>query len=360
MLIVTPMVSIKPNYLTTYLRFDSTNSTNYNNGKERVMPESNKHDGLMSAKANKRVRLAIDWLIHITKEKTLTKKGVATNYKFKLNFITLTLSSKQKHSDNEIKKTMLNQFLTELRTKYGCTNYLWRAEAQSNGNIHFHIASDVYVPWRSLRTDWNRIQEKLGYISRFTEKTGKVDPNSTDVHSIKYVKDLSSYLAKYCSKNSKGYTVLRTRASKEPFKPKCWLTHKWVKFVPYSYNKRTKKMEKAKFFRQINGKLWGLSQQLSKLNSAKCEIIDGVEDELRWIERRKKDKIKFLDKVSVVAMTVKDLMKAKCNTLVTKFNNYVNSIISPHLPPEPMPIIEQVKEIIKQPFTTKCVEGIYI
>ena len=137
----------------------------------------------MSYKANKRVRLAIDWMVYLSKKKPLYSAEKKNKYQFKLNFITLTLPSKQKHSDNEIKATLLNQFLIELRHKYKLHNYLWRAESQANGNIHFHVVTDIFVPWRTLRTDWNRIQEKLGYISRYQEKTGKDDPNSTDVHN---------------------------------------------------------------------------------------------------------------------------------------------------------------------------------
>jgi hypothetical protein len=344
-----PYVSIKPNYFTTYMRWDATGDTQASLFDKKEMPVDNKTDGLMSYKANKRVRLAIDWLINISKDKSLSKKGVKTNFNYKLNFVTLTLSSKQKHSDNEIKAKMLNQFLTELRTKHKCENYIWRAEAQANGNIHFHIVTDVFISWRVLRTDWNRIQEKLGYISRFTEKTGKVDPNSTDVHAIKKVKNLSNYLAKYCSKNSKGYVVLATKATKEPFKPKYWLTYKHPKLQP-----------KAKFYRQIHGKLWGLSQTLSKLKSAAKEVSGRVEAEVIWLSKYFPDKVKYIDRAAVYMFDQADLLKKKCLGLVTAFNNYRKSILEPSAVPEPIPIIEQVTEVVKRAYVQTNLEGIWI
>lgn len=327
-------VSIKPNYFTTYVRTEVARELNQSSRDRNPQPLDNKSHGIMSEKANKRVRLGIDWLIEISKEKTLQKKGFNTNFKYKLNFITLTLSSKQIHSDNEIKSRLLNQFLTELRDKYACTNYLWRSEAQRNGNIHFHLVTDVFVPWRTLRTDWNRIQEKLGYISRFTEKTGKVDPNSTDVHSINAIKNLSAYLSKYCSKNSKGYVVMATKASTEPFKPKSFLTYKHPELK-----------EKATFFRQVHGKLWGLSQQLSKLKSASREIYGVLEQEIEWLKNKKSEKVKYVDMAAIFMFKISDLIKMKCNTLVELFNSYKESVLNPIpiLQSIPIPILNIVE-----------------
>jgi len=327
-----PFVSMKPNYFTTYIRFDSTNRNKYNSNFEAVMPIENKSHGLMSSKANKRVKLAIDWLIYMSKEKVLHKKGQKTNFKFKLNFITLTLSSEQIHSDNEIKKTLLNQFLTELRTKYSCKNYIWRAETQRNGRIHFHICSDVFVPWRELRTDWNRIQNKLGYIDRYSVRTKKSDPNSTDVHAISNIKNLSGYLAKYCSKNAKGYTVMATKVQSTPFRPSSFLTYKHPKLQP-----------KATFYRQVHGKLWGLSQGISKFKSAACEISGRVKQEIEWLWKYKKNKIKLFERATIYCMSAKELIKCKCTALAGQFLDYIRDIDLPV--PEPVPI--QMPEFTK-------------
>lgn len=321
MLIKLPYVSVKPNYFTTYIHHDCTGDQNFHRYENFKQPTSNVTHGLMSHKANKRVRLAIDWLINISKEKTLSKKGVKTNFNFKLNFVTLTLSSKQKHSDNTIKAVLLNQFLTELRAKHNCSNYLWRAESQRNGNIHFHIVTDVFIPWRVLRTDWNRIQEKLGYCSAFTEKTGKHDPNSTDVHAINQVKNLSAYLAKYCTKNAKGYVVMASMASVQPFRPPFFLNyvHPVLK-------------AKATFYRQIKGKLWGLSQSLSKLKSATKEVANRIEEEIEFLKNRYKTRVRYVDRACVFFFNVNELIAAKCNALAHLFNEYKESIIYPRCP----------------------------
>lgn len=312
-----PFVSIKPNYFTTYIKTEQSKDHSSHAREWAPLPTDTQHHGIMSDKANKRVRLAIDWLINIAKEKTLSKNGVQTNFKYKLNFITLTLSSKQHHSDNEIKNKLLNQFLTELRTKHKCENYLWRAESQRNGNIHFHICTDVFIAWRKLRTDWNRIQQKLDYIQDYKIKTGKEDPNSTDVHSIVKVKNLSAYLSKYCSKNSKGYVVMVSKASATPFKPSSFLTYKHP-----IINK------KANFYRQIYGRLWGMSSNLSKLKSASQEISGVLEQEIEWLKNKKKSKVKYFDRATIFLFSTAELIKLKCFELALCFENYKERTLS--------------------------------
>ncbi len=328
MLIITPKISVKPSYFVTYASYDSVNSRFKDHQLEAILPEENKHHGIISYKANKRVRLAIDWLLTVAKDKVLTKKGIATSFSYKVNFITLTLSSKQIHSDNEIKKKLLGQFLTELREKYKCVHYLWRAETQRNGNIHFHIASDVFIPWRALRTDWNRIQNKLGYVDRFKAKTGLTDPNSTDVHSVNKVRNLSAYLAKYCGKNAKGYVVMCTKATTQPFGGSLSFHYN---YIPPAKN--------AHFFRQVHGRLWGLSQRLSKLKSAIHEVGSAIQQEVDWLIKKHPKRVKFLDRVAIFKFTAAELIKFNCLKIGHMLGNYVESVINP--PPKAVAVMEE-------------------
>ena len=193
----------------------------------------------------------IDFMLYITREKQLNahriktksigdenfiEKGTKykTNVKYKLTFITLTLPSPQIHSDEHIKKEALNHFLTELRRKFKSELYIWKAEKQENGNIHFHILCDKYIHHSELRDTWNRIINKpsLGYVDRYSERMkaiftngfvmlpgdrrsrekqlkaykynsaiGWTSPNSTDIHALHRVKNVSAYIAKYISKD---------------------------------------------------------------------------------------------------------------------------------------------------------------
>lgn len=164
---------------------------------ENCRPTQNKVKGELSLKAIRRIKAAVNWLVYLSKEKRIYMKQENKHFKFKINFITLTLSSPQQHSDRVIKAKLLQPFIRILRSKYKVTNYVWKAETQRNGNIHFHITCDVFIHYKEIRDTWNTIQETLGYVTR----SNIVDPNSTDIHSVLKVTNLAAYLSKYIAKN---------------------------------------------------------------------------------------------------------------------------------------------------------------
>ncbi len=128
--------------------------------------------------------------------------------------ITLTLPAPQGgHSDTFIKSKLLAPWLQYAKYKYKLKNYVWKAEAQVNGNIHFHITTDTFIHYKSLRDSWNKQCARYGYIDAFEHSHGHRDPNSTDVHAVKKVKNLGAYLCKYLAKNEKD---------KRPIEGKLW------------------------------------------------------------------------------------------------------------------------------------------
>lgn len=159
-----------------------------------------KYTGYMSPATRSRVKKVLNaWLssiLYYNHQDTIT----AEYAKRRPIFVTTTLSSKQIHSDKEIKRFLLDPFIKALKRKYSGIKYLWRAESQKNGNIHFHLILDIYIPWKDIRTLWNHYQNKLGYIDRFCAKHGHTDPNSTDVKGVKEVKNFIDYIVKYCAK----------------------------------------------------------------------------------------------------------------------------------------------------------------
>jgi hypothetical protein len=202
-----------------------------------VMPISKDHKGKVSSQALRKISKAVDYLVFLSSDKKLPSTAHGKSLNFKISFVTLTLASSQIHSDNEIKSQCLNQFFVEAKKKWQVKNYIWRAEKQKNGNIHFHILTDKFIPWSELRTTWNRIQNKLGYVDRYREemmafhsggfrirekllkkwaykaqvkayKAGVAsdwhNPNSTDVHSIRLIANTKAYVMKYIAKDEQS------------------------------------------------------------------------------------------------------------------------------------------------------------
>lgn len=195
-----PAISLSPNAAHYYSTALDGFTQSKRHKQNQVNLSENEHSGVVSAKGRKRLENALQWMIYYAKDKWVTDSETGKRFKFKINFITLTLSSKQSHSDKEVANVCLGYFLDVCRKQFNVSNYVWRAEAQDNGNIHFHIVTDVYIFHKEIRRIWNQAQERLGYISSYEKKWKNRNPNSIDVHSVKHVDRLSSYLSKYMAK----------------------------------------------------------------------------------------------------------------------------------------------------------------
>lgn len=196
-------VSIKPRSLVIFSR----NVDYVRSAKSKPPPlQSNRDKGLvLSNRSRAKLRTALDILIYSAKWKTVFVKKTNTNFRYKVNFITLTLPSKQVHSDKEIVAKCLSPFLEAWAKRRKGLLYVYKAEVQENGNIHFHIVSNAFYHYLKLRKDWNRYTEKLGYVSRSKSD----DPNSTDVHALDNKKDIAQYLTSYMSKKDTHSKTLK-------------------------------------------------------------------------------------------------------------------------------------------------------
>lgn len=120
---------------------------------------------------------------------------------YRLNFITLTLSDIQSHSDEFVLTHMFQPFLKWLQREANVINYVWRVEVQekrfrkyNHRCIHFHITTNKFIHWKKVRGKWNDIQAHHGYTN-YSD-----DPNSTDVHAVYNEGKLVNYISKYMSK----------------------------------------------------------------------------------------------------------------------------------------------------------------
>ena len=314
-----PTFNIWPSKVVSYYAFPGS----IHNEKSDSNLKQNNSDGLISRKASIRIKNAISWLNHLSKWSKVQDKKLNKKFAFRLNFITLTLPSPQilyfhlpdgsvvnnDHNfncwscvnlgfmkphyvmtDKAIKDICLNQFLTELRTKYHVKHYVWRAEAQKNGNIHFHITMNKFVYLGDLRNMWNRILDKTPFIDNYSKKFSKLNfenyckiadplnnkstkkllksyefgvrthwrsPNSTDIHSVKNIRNIEGYLSEYFSK------IDNTR-------------------------------------RLIQGYLWRLSESLSALRCASVTVDSDLDSEFTYFSKVFKEHYKIYDHAQII------------------------------------------------------------
>lgn len=179
-----------------------------------VQPPTALYTGILSPSAKKKLIRAINLLVAIAEPKKAIHFETGKEFTFRVNFITLTLPAPQGSiTDKELKQKCLKQWLEYWKDQLPGMSYVWRAERQKNGNLHFHLVSDRYLHYKRIRETWNRCLESTGLINRFEEKHGHRHPNSTDVHAVKHVRNLGAYIAKYMSK---------TESKAQPIQGRVW------------------------------------------------------------------------------------------------------------------------------------------
>ena len=151
-----------------------------------------------------------------------------------LQFVTLTLPSRQVHTDQEITKNVLGTFLDRCRKVGLLSNYVWRAEKQKNGNIHYHLLTDTYCSFSMLRNLWYISLRKYGYMQAYQDKfanmsfeeykglsfnnnatpsvvaaryargtrNGWSEPPCIDISQVTSPESVNAYISKYISKDS--------------------------------------------------------------------------------------------------------------------------------------------------------------
>jgi hypothetical protein len=301
---------------------------------DRIKDSSRSANGLVSKNAHRKISKAIDYLLLMASPQTgyIPKSG--KKFSFRIAFVTFVLPSKQIHTDNEIKRMLWNSMLIELTRFHGVKNYLWRAEKQKNGNLHFHLIIDKFVKYDELRKRWNRITNKLGYVDRYRErqkeyhkngfqvrnellknwpedkqkkawlegvKSNWSSPNSTDIHSVKYISNLKNYVQKYMTKNEND-----------------------------------DKLGNVKDLGVLSqgGRIWGCNEMLSDIKGARLEVDNEIEKALTDVInktgcRRFQDtyfSVYYIDMRQLQENSPDLLFKYFSQYLLTRFN-YSNQLV---------------------------------
>jgi len=250
---IMPSFSIQPNKVVNYNRvfhaskFEDTYEKALEKSQKKVirpLAQTSKntikrsfHNFNISDGAYRNLKSKINWLYHFSKSKQIKTYSGKTIFNFKIAFITLTLPSKQIHPTHEITRKCFNQFVTEIRQRVKMVNFVWRLEFQSNGNVHYHIVTDTYIDYYFALSVWNRIIDKMGYVSKYQKRFqnfslaeynaeinryGKTDfsviakryalgcknkwkqPNTVDCRSVISGKQIANYVSKYFGKDAKN------------------------------------------------------------------------------------------------------------------------------------------------------------
>jgi hypothetical protein len=305
---------IKPSYLVTlpiYSGGYNYDSAEFIKNKENL--KDNKTKGELSYKAVKAIKNSINWLLVSAEEKKVYHKEKDYFFNFKIGFITLTVPLGQmKLTNHQFKTLLLNPWLTLMRSNYGLKNYVWKLELQKNGQPHLHISVDSFIHHSVIKRTWNKLLNANGFLEEYKTKHYNItfeayrlkysnfrkssdeqlfksweqgtksqwtQPNSTDIHSLRKIKNLAAYIIKYMAKN-------------------------------------------GNLEDNFNGKIWGCSQNISKANKTKIQVTQSQSNELIYDLMQSKSKSKS------IAITHKYTLKTKSIGLIFLlcYSDWINKI----------------------------------
>lgn len=282
-----------------------------------------KNNGYLSTHAKRKLFRALDYMLITSNRRTIYSKIQRKKISYRIVFVTLTLPSVQLHSDKVITNKLLNQFFIELQKYHGVKRYIWRAEKQLNGDIHYHIVINEFIEYQELRKRWNRICNKLGYVDAYQKKMKEFfkdgfrlsenphdkrsieqqrkafiigqrsdwrSPNSTDIHDTRKIKDLKAYIGKYMSKNPQ-------------------------------INIDDIQEDDDRLI--VKGRLWSCSQDLSKIEG--CNLIEDwqISDELEKVAANSKSRFYHDVYFSVLFINASNLKKMGSDLLFNYFYDYL-------------------------------------
>jgi hypothetical protein len=165
--------------------------------------KDNKTKGQISKAAKTKMKRSINWLVISSTKKKLYSFKANQRVEFKVNFLTLTIPPQEQNQVSEkLFKQLLNTWLTYHRKYNRLNNYVWKCEKHKDGRLHCHIISDTFIHYRNVRESWNQILLRNGLLTFHFSKFGNYTPPSTDVKSVKKVKNLSAYMVKYMVKSN--------------------------------------------------------------------------------------------------------------------------------------------------------------
>ena len=242
--------------------------------------------GHISKKSKSNLSNCFHWLRAISNKKDVYSKAENLHFTFRLSFITLTLPSVQLHSDEYIKSHCLAPLLKWLERTWYCNSVIWKAEVQNNGNLHFHITTNKFVHWKSVRSKWNMIMSNHGYCKVFQDGSNDKGDAATQVKAVIKDKDIEKYISSYMSKKDTMKRMWNDKSKKYQFiiSDVCELNNHYYLKENYRVIECSDGTMRE-YKRKVQGRLWGASQHLNQPSfyvTERCNEFKKMDDLMQF------------------------------------------------------------------------------
>jgi len=165
------------------------------------LKDTKTYSGKVTVDSKRRIQKAVNLLLMLSPSIRIYNPVLKRIVNHRLTFITLTVSSTTTLlTASEAYTKLLKPFLKWMTVTKGVKTYVWKAELQKRGQVHYHLTTPSFIELTELREKWNYLQRKEGLLSEFKKKYGHDNPNSTDIHSVYKINNVEAYLVKYLAK----------------------------------------------------------------------------------------------------------------------------------------------------------------
>lgn len=201
--------------------------------------ETYRHQKALYEKENKEIKR----IYKVNKSKVRKKISAFTRLTESKKFLAFYSISLPLNTSDDIAYTIFNKWLTNLRVNYNLKSYLWIAERQKNGTIHYHLLTNNFLNIKKVNRSMARAINSEVVKGKATWGNSSVDTyNGVDVDSPQQPKKrqnenrkqyrkriekakqnnledrlnwIGVYMAKYVTKNNEEFTRLPYHSSRD-------------------------------------------------------------------------------------------------------------------------------------------------
>lgn len=160
--------------------------------------------GQLSPNAHRKIKQSISWLGGTSKVQRCWSIKKQKWVRYRLSFVTLTVPFQGEITDKRIKQA-LNNFITLAKYRWDMYTFVWVAETQKRGELHFHFLANIFIHKTQLQQVWNRIAKRYGLIGSHE------NPPSTRVNGILTHHSINNYMRKYFVKKEEEHRAVEGR-----------------------------------------------------------------------------------------------------------------------------------------------------
>jgi hypothetical protein len=250
----------------------------------------------------------------------------------RFSFITLTVSNSDNITARQGYDLLLSHFLdwmtrTAAKEDPTAKTYIWKAELQVRGQLHYHITTPAWIHYKEIRAKWNDLQRKAGLLDDYAKQHGHFDPNSTDIHNTRSVKNADRYMIKELGKTISA-AQLQAIAEVNAMVARGEIPEEMAA-------EKVKEIQAEKV--RTLGRIWGCSEDLAGVNYFTTIVTRDHEYQIAEWERLGMIRKKTDDFFAIIfcdGVDPPDLLNARESA---DFKNYLKKVMQRDLPDTAIP-----------------------